>query len=85
MHTIRTVEQLASVLQGMRASRKLTQAQLGDAMGLSQASISRLLSDPTKVTVDQLLTVLMHFDAELVIRPRSEGSSAAPGPCASPW
>lgn len=85
MHTIRTVEQLASVLQSMRGSRKLTQAQLGDAMGLSQATISRLLSDPAKVTVDQLLTLLMHFDAELVVRPRSEGRAAAPGPREDTW
>lgn len=83
MHTIRTAAQLAAVLQSMRASHKLTQAQLGDAMGLSQASISRQLGAPTKMTVDQLLTLLMHFDAELVIRTRAEGRAAVPGPFAN--
>ncbi|WP_068639337.1 helix-turn-helix domain-containing protein [Thauera butanivorans] len=85
MHTIRTVEQLASVLQGMRASRKLTQAQLGEAMGLSQARISRLLDNPANVTVDQLLTLLMLFDAELAIRPRPQGGAAAAGSREDAW
>jgi len=85
MHTIRTVEQLASVLQSMRGSHKLTQAQLGEAAGLSQARISRLLSNPANVTVDQLLTLLMLFDAELVIRPRSQGDETAAGPSDEAW
>lgn len=85
MPTIRTVEQLASVLQSMRESHKLTQTQLGEAMGLSQARISRLLSNPTNVTVDQLLTLLMLFDAELVIRPKSHDDEAAAGPSDEAW
>ena len=85
MHTIRTIEQLASLLQSMKASRKLTQAQLGEAMGLSQARISRLLGNPRNITVDQLLTLLMLFDAELVVRPRSEGRATAPDAREDAW
>ena len=54
---IATAPQLGALLQGTRKSRKLTQAQLGVRMGLSQKRVSELELAPGSLSVDQLLDI----------------------------
>jgi HTH-type transcriptional regulator/antitoxin HipB len=54
----------------LRKNHGLSQAGLGQKLGLSQERISRIERFPEKVTLDQLLTVLMVLDAELQVVPR---------------
>jgi HTH-type transcriptional regulator/antitoxin HipB len=83
--SISTTGQLAPLLQYLRKNQGLSQTELGDKLGLSQERISRIERFPEKVTLDQLLTVLMALDAELQIAPRypravgSNVSNAASG------
>jgi HTH-type transcriptional regulator/antitoxin HipB len=73
---IRTPEQLRSVLRQLRNAQGLNQTDLGQKVGLSQERISAIENHPERVTTDQLLTLLMALDNELVITPRAvEGSS----------
>lgn len=67
---ITTTGQLAPLLQRLRKNQGLSQAGLGQKLGLSQERISRIERFPEKVTLDQLLTVLMALDAELQVLPR---------------
>ncbi len=67
---ITTSGQLAPILQRLRKNQGLSQAGLGQKLGLSQERISRIERFPEKVTLDQLLTVLMALDAQLEIGPR---------------
>jgi HTH-type transcriptional regulator/antitoxin HipB len=67
---ITTTGQLAPLLQRLRKNQGLSQAGLGQKLGLSQERISRIERFPEKVTLDQLLTVLMALDAELQVVPR---------------
>lgn len=67
---ITTKGQLGAVLNKMRRQRGLSQQALGDKIGLSQERISRIERHPEKVTVDQLLTVLMALDAGLLVASR---------------
>lgn len=76
MHsTITTKGQLGPVLLHLRQERGLSQQALGDKIGLSQERISRIERYPEKITVDQLLTVLMALDSGLAIVPRSAGGT----------
>lgn len=68
---ITTTGQLAPLLQRLRKNQGLSQAGLGQKLGLSQERISRIERFPEKVTLDQLLTVLMALDAELQVAPRN--------------
>ena len=78
---ITTTGQLAPLLQRLRKNQGLSQAGLGQKLGLSQERIYRIERFPEKVTLDQLLTVLMALDAELQVAPRHalSGKTAATG------
>lgn len=78
---INTTGQLAPLLQRLRKQQGLSQADLGQKLGLSQERISRIERFPEKVTLDQLLTVLMALDAELqvVARHRHAPMNVVPG------
>lgn len=71
---ITTKGQLGAVLTKLRRQRSLSQQALGDKIGLSQERISRIEHHPEKVTVDQLLTILMALDAGLCVASRYEVS-----------
>ncbi|MBI2306315.1 MAG: helix-turn-helix domain-containing protein [Rhodocyclales bacterium] len=81
---ITTTGQLGPVLQRLRRNHGLSQAALGQKLGLSQERISRIERSPEKVTLDQLMTVLMALNAELQVAPREAGSQSATGPKAAP-
>jgi len=68
---IRTSNELGSQLKSLREGLQLSQAELGAKVGLSQTRISRIESDPAKVSVDQLLTLLMILGGDLMVEKRS--------------
>lgn len=61
--------QLGALLQGARKSRRLTQAQLGVRLGLSQRRISELERAPGTLSVDQLLGFLQQLGLQLSVQP----------------
>jgi HTH-type transcriptional regulator/antitoxin HipB len=75
--SIRTSGQLGPALRALRQARGWSQTELGGRVGLSQERISSIEREPERVTVGQLLTVLMALDAELLV---DERRAAAPGP-----
>ena len=76
MTSIRTSGQLGPALQSLRKAQGLTQSELGKKVGLSQERISAIERHPERVTVDQVLTILMALDAEfLLVRRSSEHDS----------
>ncbi len=74
---ITTKGQLGPLLMQLRRSHGLSQAALGSKLGLSQERISRIERYPEKMTVDQLITVLMALDAALCVAGRDELPGAA--------
>jgi HTH-type transcriptional regulator/antitoxin HipB len=75
--SIRTSGQLGPALRALRQARGWSQTELGRRVGLSQERISSIEREPERVTVGQLLTVLMALDAELLV---DERRAPAPGP-----
>jgi HTH-type transcriptional regulator/antitoxin HipB len=79
-HPIRTSGQLGPLLKQLRCAKQWSQLQLGKKIGLSQERISVIERHPERVTFDQILTILMALDAEIVISPRPDAGSAPAKP-----
>jgi len=72
-----TAAQLGALLQSARKSRKLTQAQLGARLGLSQTRMSELELAPGTLSVDQLLALCGQLGLQLSVQPRENDIPAA--------
>ena len=77
--TIRTSGQLGPALRALRQLRGWSQTELGRRVGLSQERISSIERQPERITVSQLLTVLMALNGELLV-----GARPSPEP-SQPW
>ena len=77
---VRTGGQLGPVLRALRQARGWSQTELGQRVGLSQERISTIERQPERITVGQLLTLLMALDGQLSVEARR---NAEPPP--SPW
>lgn len=66
--------QLGVVLQGARKSLRLTQAQLGQRLGLSQRRVSELERAPGTLSVDQLMALCAQLGLQLTVQPREQAS-----------
>ena len=75
-YVVRTPQQLGPILQGYRKTRALTQAQVGQTIGLPQGEISKLELDPSSASLGRVFKLLAALDLELVVRPR--GKNAQP-------
>jgi HTH-type transcriptional regulator/antitoxin HipB len=73
-YAIRLTDQLKAHLRGLRKQRGLTQAQLGQRLGLGQARVAEIEARPGLVSVDQLVQILSALGATLVLRDLAEGA-----------
>jgi HTH-type transcriptional regulator/antitoxin HipB len=71
-YLLRTARQLGPVLQGVRKTRALTQAEVGSAMGVPQSVVSKLEADPSYAAFGRIFKLLAALDLELVVRPRQK-------------
>ena len=76
---IRTSGQIGPALRALRQRRGWSQTELGRRVGLSQERISSIERRPERITVGQLLTVLMALEGELQVAARG------PSPPAQAW
>ena len=74
---ILTPDQLRQHLQSLRRSRGLTQAALGERLGVGQVRIANIEQNPGSVSVEQFTRLLAALDARLVIR-ADLGTAEAP-------
>ncbi len=70
-NNVRTTGQLGPILKQLRKAKGWSQIDLGQKIGLSQERISVIENHPERMSIDQLLTVLMALDAELQVEPRN--------------
>ena len=76
MDTIaRTAKQLGAALRRFRRQKNMTQEGLGQLMHARQATVSKLESGETGTQLGVLTDALAALDLELVVRPRSKGST----------
>ena len=68
---VRTTGQLSPILKQLRKAKGWSQIELGKRIGLSQERISVIENHPERMSIDQLLTVLMVLEAEIQVVPRN--------------
>jgi HTH-type transcriptional regulator / antitoxin HipB len=71
----RTAKQIGAIIRRERRKHNLTQDQLGSRIHLRQATISKLEAGEPATRLSTLLDVLPALDLEIVLRPRTKGSS----------
>ncbi len=70
MQTISTPKQIGGLLLGRRKHLKLSQTQVAEKLGLSQARLSELEANPQTLTVEQLLVLLRVLGLQMSVRDR---------------
>ena len=83
-YPLKMPDQLRPQLQALRKQRGMTQAQLGAAIGVTQARIVEIEANPGAVSLQQVMQVLGVLGATLVIH--DQGPTAAePTPPKGSW
>ena len=67
-YPIQLAEQMRQHLKALRKKRALTQAQLGQLIGVSQARIAEIEAAPGLVNFDQLLKILAALNVSLALQ-----------------
>lgn len=67
-YPIQTPNQLSVHLRSLRRARGLSQAALGQALGVGQTRVARIEGNPTSISVEQLIDVLGALGVQLVLR-----------------
>jgi HTH-type transcriptional regulator / antitoxin HipB len=68
-YPLKTAEQLRQQLRSLRKKRSLTQARLGELIGVTQARVVEIEANPGSVSsLQQIMQVLATLGAGLVIR-----------------
>jgi transcriptional regulator with XRE-family HTH domain len=66
-YPIKFTTQLRQHLRALRKTRGLTQAQLGELVGVSQARIAEIEANPGLVSFDQLMQLFAMLDVTVVL------------------
>jgi HTH-type transcriptional regulator/antitoxin HipB len=73
-YPVKTPEQLAQILRGVRRDRGMTQSMVAEQMGSLQSKVSAFEANPGKSSVARLFRLLSVVGLELVLRDRSTAS-----------
>lgn len=69
--------QLGHLLASARKAKRLTQAEVGARVGLSQSRLSVLEADPSSLTVEQLLALTGLYELRIQVLDRTGPSATA--------
>lgn len=69
---MRSPKQVGNAIKRLRRYKKLSQVQLAQKAGLTQATISRIEKGHTKAEVDTLFLILAALDADMVVTERQK-------------
>jgi HTH-type transcriptional regulator / antitoxin HipB len=71
--------ELAELSRDYRTQKKLSQAEVGDRVGLRQKTVSAFESKPTSTKLDTFFRLLSALDLELHIIPKEKIEASAQG------
>jgi len=80
MYPVNTPQQLRTILRTLRQSRGLTQAQLGQLIGVSQKRIARIEAAPEVTAFDQIARMVSAMGGRLAIEDSAAPQVSEPGP-----
>lgn len=86
-YPLETSQQLSALLRALRQSRQLTQAELGERLGVNQKRVARIEAAPGVTSFDQIsrLVALMGHRLVLEEMPATEAAPAAHAPGDTSW
>ena len=64
-YPLKTLSQLTLILKGFRKEKHLTQAAMGEKLGITQQSYAAFEANPALATLDRLFVVLRLLDVEI--------------------
>lgn len=79
-YPLHTPDQLSVHIKSLRKARGLTQAALGQRIGVKQVRIADIERNPGAVSLDQMLQLLHALDVRLLLADTMQYSMAAPSP-----
>lgn len=79
-YPIHTSDQLRGYLKAVRQTRRMTQQQLADRLGVTRPRVWKIEQDPGDVTLDNLLLVLTALGVHLTLRVEGEPAPPTDGP-----
>jgi HTH-type transcriptional regulator/antitoxin HipB len=80
MYSVDTPQQLRTILRSLRQASGLTQAQLGQRIGVTQKRIARIEAAPEVTAFDQIARMVTAMGYRLVIEEPPRHLAAEPGP-----
>lgn len=80
-YSVDTPQQLRTILRSLRQASGLTQAQLGERLGVTQKRIARIEAAPEVTAYDQIARMVTAMGYRLLIeKPASQNKVAEPAP-----
>lgn len=76
-HMISTPAQTRALLRALRQARGLSQAQVGERLGVNQKRVARIEAAPHVTSFDQIVRVVIALGGRVLIDDASEASEAA--------
>ncbi len=80
MYSVETPQQLRTILRSMRQASGLTQAQLGERIGVTQKRIARIEAAPEVTAFDQIARMVAAMGYRLMIDEPPKHRVSGPGP-----
>lgn len=77
-YPIKLAEQLRPQLIALRRKRKITQSQLGQMLGVSQARVVEIEANPGLVSFQQIMMIFSFLNATLVVRENDDAEQQPP-------
>ena len=74
---ITTTKQLSAYIQDVRQSQGLSQAKIGEKIGLRQGTISNFEQNPDSTKLDTFFKLLSALELEIELKPRNASDSDA--------
>ena len=79
-YAVETPQQLRTILRSLRQASGLTQAQLGERLGVTQKRIARIEAAPEVTAYDQIARMVTAMGYRLLIEKPAPHQVAEPGP-----
>lgn len=76
-YPVSTSAQLSAVLRGLRKTRSLSQAQVGELLGVNQKRVARIENDPGVTSFDQIARLVSAMGGRVVIEAATPPATAA--------
>ena len=84
-YKIAIAKQLSDILTSKRKAMGLTQAGMGQRLGVSQRVFARNETAPEKVHFERILQICSELDMDLIIRERKKDENKAAKPDVDLW